>query len=109
MGACPVVRGGVEVSEQLGPVGVAAAGFAEPLIAATPVEGELADQMMCVEDHQVVPGGEDQQGAPGQFPADLVYSPTLEKVLRLVTCGGTFDAGTGHYRDNIIVTAVAAS
>jgi hypothetical protein len=50
-----------------------------------------------------------QQVAKSQFPADLVYSPTLEKVLRLVTCGGTFDAGTGHYRDNIIVTAVAAS
>jgi hypothetical protein len=50
-----------------------------------------------------------QQVAKSQFPVDLVYSPTLETVLRLVTCGGTFDAGTGHYRDNIIVTAVAAS
>jgi sortase (surface protein transpeptidase) len=50
-----------------------------------------------------------QQVAKSQFPTDLVYSPTLERVLRLVTCGGTFDAGTGHYRDNIIVTAVATS
>jgi sortase (surface protein transpeptidase) len=49
-----------------------------------------------------------QQVAKSQFPADLVYAPTLETVLRLVTCGGAFDAGTGHYRDNIIVTAVAA-
>jgi hypothetical protein len=29
-------------------------------------------------------------------------------VLRLVTCGGDFDASTGHYTDNIIVTAVPA-
>jgi hypothetical protein len=49
-----------------------------------------------------------QQVAKSQFPADLVYSPTLSTVLRLVTCGGTFDARTGHYRDNIIVTAVPA-
>ena len=50
-----------------------------------------------------------QQVAKSQFPADLVYSPTLETILRLVTCGGTFDASTGHYSDNVIVTAVAAS
>jgi hypothetical protein len=50
-----------------------------------------------------------QQVVKSQFPADLVYSPTLETILRLVTCGGTFDARTGHYSDNIIVTAVAVS
>jgi hypothetical protein len=54
-----------------------------------------------------VPGH--RQVAKSRFPADLVYAPTLDAVLRLVTCGGTFDAGTGHYRDNVIVTAVAAS
>jgi hypothetical protein len=42
------------------------------------------------------------------FPTDLVYAPTLESSLRLVTCGGTFDAATGHYRDNVIVYAAAA-
>jgi hypothetical protein len=47
-----------------------------------------------------------QQVAKSAFPADLVYSPQLATVLRLVTCGGAFDARTGHYRDNIIVTAV---
>jgi hypothetical protein len=40
------------------------------------------------------------------FPADLVYAPTLEASLQLITCGGTFDSSTGHYRDNIIVAAV---
>jgi hypothetical protein len=49
-----------------------------------------------------------QRVAKSQFPADLVYAPTLETLLRLVTCGGPFDTSTGHYRDNIIVTAVAA-
>jgi sortase (surface protein transpeptidase) len=39
------------------------------------------------------------------FPTDLVYGPTLEPSLRLVTCGGTFDRATGSYRDNVIVYA----
>jgi sortase (surface protein transpeptidase) len=47
-----------------------------------------------------------QQVAKSQFPTDLVYGPTLEPSLRLVTCGGTFDRRSGHYRDNIIVSAV---
>jgi sortase (surface protein transpeptidase) len=49
------------------------------------------------------------QVAKSRFPADLVYAPTLAPSLRLVTCGGTFDRGTGHYRDNVIVTAVPLS
>jgi hypothetical protein len=46
------------------------------------------------------------QVAKSQFPADLVYGPTLAPFLRLVTCGGTFDHKTGHYRDNVVVSAV---
>lgn len=41
-----------------------------------------------------------------RFPAHLVYSPTLAASLRLMTCAGTFDASTGHYRDNIVVSAI---
>jgi hypothetical protein len=37
------------------------------------------------------------------FPSDLVYHPTLEPEIRLVTCGGPFDPSTGHYRDNLVV------
>jgi hypothetical protein len=40
-----------------------------------------------------------------EFPTDLVYGPTLEPSLRLVTCGGSFDRATGSYRDNVIVYA----
>jgi sortase (surface protein transpeptidase) len=40
-----------------------------------------------------------------QFPTEQVYYPTLTPELRLVTCGGTFDDTTGHYRSNIIVFA----
>ncbi|MDT7579731.1 MAG: hypothetical protein QOK35_995, partial [Pseudonocardiales bacterium] len=40
-----------------------------------------------------------------EFPTDLVYGPTLEPSLRLVTCGGSFDRATGTYRDNVIVYA----
>jgi hypothetical protein len=43
-----------------------------------------------------------------RFPSELVYAPSLEASLRLVTCGGTIDPRTGHYRDNVIVFAVAA-
>lgn len=37
------------------------------------------------------------------FPTDEVYGPTPDPQLRLVTCGGTFDRSSRHYRDNIIV------
>jgi Sortase domain len=36
------------------------------------------------------------------FPTDLVYSPTLEPSLQLVTCGGSFDSHARSYRDNVI-------
>lgn len=43
--------------------------------------------------------------AKAQFPTQLVYGNTSNAVLRLITCGGTFDRQRGSYRDNIIVTA----
>jgi hypothetical protein len=35
-----------------------------------------------------------------------VYSRTGPARLVLVTCGGPFDTASGHYRDNIVVTAL---
>lgn len=46
-----------------------------------------------------------EQHAKTRFPTDDVYLPTLEPTLRLVTCDGTFDRSTGHYRDNLVVFA----
>jgi hypothetical protein len=46
--------------------------------------------------------------AKTRFPTDLVYAPTLDPTLRLVTCGGSFDTARGSYRDNIIAFAEAA-
>jgi sortase (surface protein transpeptidase) len=43
------------------------------------------------------------------FPSDLVYYPTLEPELRLVTCGGPIDRATGHYSENLVVFAAQAS
>jgi hypothetical protein len=40
-----------------------------------------------------------------RFPTDEVYYPTLTPALRLVTCGGEFDATVRHYRSNVIVFA----
>ncbi len=37
-----------------------------------------------------------------------IYTRTGAARLVLVTCGGPFDARAGHYRDNIVVTAVPA-
>jgi sortase (surface protein transpeptidase) len=42
------------------------------------------------------------------FPSDLVYYPTFEPELRLVTCGGR-DGATGNYTENLVVFAVLAS
>ena len=42
-----------------------------------------------------------------RFPTDVVYLPTLQPSLRLVTCGGSFDYAVRHYRDNVIVYADA--
>ena len=39
------------------------------------------------------------------FPTERVYGDTRLPTLRLVTCGGSFDSGCGHYRDNLIVYA----
>ena len=39
------------------------------------------------------------------FPTDEVYYPTLQSELRLITCGGSFDDTSRHYRSNIIVFA----
>ena len=38
-----------------------------------------------------------------RFPTQSVYGATSGPALRLVTCGGRFDAATGNYLDNIIV------
>jgi hypothetical protein len=39
------------------------------------------------------------------FPTKAVYSVTPGATLRLITCGGTFDRKSGHYRDNLIAFA----
>ncbi|MEE6257307.1 class F sortase [Plantactinospora sonchi] len=43
------------------------------------------------------------------FPTDLVYGPSVQPGLRLVTCGGDFDERAGSYPDNIIAFARLAS
>lgn len=39
------------------------------------------------------------------LPTDRIWNDTSDPVLRLITCGGIFDRGVGHYEDNIIVYA----
>jgi hypothetical protein len=40
-----------------------------------------------------------------EFPTEAVYFPTLDRELRLITCGGEFDYARRSYRDNIVVYA----
>ena len=41
-----------------------------------------------------------------RFPVNQVFGSTGKHQLWLITCGGAFDYQTGHYLDNIIVSAV---
>ena len=46
-----------------------------------------------------------EQVSKDKFPTERVYGDTRLPTLRLVTCGGSFDSASGHYRDNLIVYA----
>jgi LPXTG-site transpeptidase (sortase) family protein len=46
--------------------------------------------------------------AKPELPVADVFSRTGPPTLTLVTCGGSFDSRTHHYRSNVIVTAVPA-
>jgi hypothetical protein len=39
------------------------------------------------------------------FTTQKVYGPTPDPVLRLITCGGTFDPALGSYLSNVVVYA----
>jgi sortase (surface protein transpeptidase) len=39
------------------------------------------------------------------FPTQQVYGPSVDPVLRLITCGGAFDRDAGSYNGNLIVFA----
>lgn len=44
-----------------------------------------------------------------QFPSEEVYGTHGDSQLQLVTCGGTFDAATGHYLSNVVVYTTLVS
>ena len=39
------------------------------------------------------------------FPTQAVYGPAPDAELRLITCGGAFDPGTGSYLSNVVIYA----
>ena len=43
--------------------------------------------------------------AKRDFPTEEVYGTADHAGLRLITCGGVFDAASGHYLDNVIAFA----
>lgn len=44
-----------------------------------------------------------ERASKKSFPTAQVYGPTTGSEIRLITCGGTFDASTRNYEDNVIV------
>jgi hypothetical protein len=46
-----------------------------------------------------------ERHAKDVFPTEAVYGATRGPELRLITCGGSFDRGAGHYVDNVVVFA----
>jgi Sortase domain len=44
-----------------------------------------------------------ERASKQSFPTAQVYGPTTDPEIRLITCGGTFDASTRNYEDNVIV------
>ena len=50
-----------------------------------------------------------QRYLKSHFPTQAVYGPTPDPELRLITCGGAFDAATGHYLSNIVIYATEGS
>lgn len=46
-----------------------------------------------------------QEFPKAQFPTQAVYGNIGNAGLRLITCGGTFNAQSGHYEDNVVVFA----
>ena len=47
--------------------------------------------------------------AKNRFPTRLVYGPTSDPELRLITCGGPFDPAAHSYADNVVVFARLAA
>jgi Sortase domain len=44
-----------------------------------------------------------------KYPANTIYAPAHFAALRLITCGGGFDAATGHYLSSVVVYASLVS
>ncbi|MCR8672036.1 class F sortase [Agrococcus sp. HG114] len=47
-----------------------------------------------------------EQFSKDDVPLDALFARDGEPLLRLITCGGEWDAAAGAYEDNIVVTAV---
>ena len=50
-----------------------------------------------------------RQYAKDKYPANTIYAPVNYAALRLITCGGGFDAATGHYLGAVVVFASLVS
>ncbi|MGH3211290.1 MAG: class F sortase [Trebonia sp.] len=44
-----------------------------------------------------------------EYPANTIYAPAHYAALRVITCGGDFDAATGHYLSSVVVFASLVS
>lgn len=37
------------------------------------------------------------------FPSESIWVASAEPLIRLITCGGEWDSGIGHYLSNVVV------
>jgi hypothetical protein len=51
---------------------------------------------------------ESEQQLKDDLPVERIWNDTDDAVLRLITCGGEFDADARSYLSNLIVYAAAA-
>jgi hypothetical protein len=47
--------------------------------------------------------------AKAEYPANAIYAPAHNAALRVITCGGVYDAATGHYLSSVVVFASLVS
>ena len=47
--------------------------------------------------------------AKAEYPANAIYAPSHYAALRVITCGGVYDAATGHYLSSVVVFASLVS
>ena len=76
---CRAVPGtGLQIQLQLVAVVVAAAGLRQALVTPAPIQGQVSDQVVPVEDRQVITGGESQRRPASSSRPTAIRTPSQD-------------------------------